>query len=99
MKLLAVWLTTFAVCAISGPLPVVHSELYLIGAAAVSPKSWVWALITAAVLGQLVGKSFLYFVGRGAIRIRSERFHAVGRMASPHWYCRTGDRFEMIRPE
>lgn len=33
------------------------------------------------------------------LRIRSERFHAVGRMASPHWYCRTGDRFEMIRPE
>ncbi|MGV3531212.1 MAG: flavin reductase family protein [Chthoniobacteraceae bacterium] len=33
------------------------------------------------------------------LRIRSERFQAVGRMASPHWYCRTGDRFEMIRPE
>ncbi|RYD71253.1 MAG: flavin reductase family protein, partial [Verrucomicrobiaceae bacterium] len=33
------------------------------------------------------------------LRIRSERFHAVGRMASPHWYCRTHDRFEMIRPE
>lgn len=77
MKLLAVWLTTFAVCAVSGPLPVVHSELYLIGAAAVSPRSWVWPLITAAVLGQLVGKSFLYFVGRGAIRIRSERFQRM----------------------
>jgi flavin reductase (DIM6/NTAB) family NADH-FMN oxidoreductase RutF len=33
------------------------------------------------------------------LRIHSERFHVVGRMASPHWYCRTGDRFEMIRPE
>lgn len=32
------------------------------------------------------------------LRIRSERFHAVGRMASPHWYCRTRDRFEMVRP-
>ena len=31
-------------------------------------------------------------------RIRSERFHVIGRMASPHWYCRTRDRFEMIRP-
>ncbi len=33
------------------------------------------------------------------LRVRTERFHPVGRMASPHWYCRTGDRFEMIRPD
>ena len=32
------------------------------------------------------------------MRVRSDRFHIVGRMASPHWYCRTRDRFEMIRP-
>jgi flavin reductase (DIM6/NTAB) family NADH-FMN oxidoreductase RutF len=32
------------------------------------------------------------------LRIRSELFHVIGRMASPHWYCRTGDRFEMVRP-
>lgn len=31
-------------------------------------------------------------------RIRPERFHPVGRMASPDWYCRTTDRFEMRRP-
>jgi flavin reductase (DIM6/NTAB) family NADH-FMN oxidoreductase RutF len=32
-------------------------------------------------------------------RIHSEKFLVVGRMASPHWYCRTRDRFEMIRPK
>jgi flavin reductase (DIM6/NTAB) family NADH-FMN oxidoreductase RutF len=32
-------------------------------------------------------------------RIRSELFHVIGRMASPNWYCRTSDRFEMIRPD
>jgi flavin reductase (DIM6/NTAB) family NADH-FMN oxidoreductase RutF len=32
------------------------------------------------------------------MRINSEKFHVIGRMASPHWYCRTRDRFEMIRP-
>jgi flavin reductase (DIM6/NTAB) family NADH-FMN oxidoreductase RutF len=31
-------------------------------------------------------------------RIRSEKLLVIGRMASPHWYCRTRDRFEMIRP-
>jgi flavin reductase (DIM6/NTAB) family NADH-FMN oxidoreductase RutF len=33
-----------------------------------------------------------------SLRIRSEDFHVIGRMASPHWYCRTRDRFEMVRP-
>ena len=33
------------------------------------------------------------------LRIRSEHFHVIGRMASPNWYCRTQNRFEMIRPE
>jgi flavin reductase (DIM6/NTAB) family NADH-FMN oxidoreductase RutF len=32
------------------------------------------------------------------LRIRNENFHVIGRMASPHWYCRTRERFEMIRP-
>ena len=31
-------------------------------------------------------------------RIRSDRLQLIGRMASPHWYCKTRDRFEMIRP-
>jgi flavin reductase (DIM6/NTAB) family NADH-FMN oxidoreductase RutF len=32
-------------------------------------------------------------------RVRSEQLFLIGRMASPHWYCRTRDRFEMIRPK
>ncbi len=32
-------------------------------------------------------------------RVRSERLLLIGRMASPHWYCRTRDRFEMKRPD
>ena len=32
------------------------------------------------------------------LRIRTEDFHVIGRMASPNWYCRTRDRFEMVRP-
>lgn len=31
-------------------------------------------------------------------RARSDKLQIIGRMASPHWYCRTRDRFEMIRP-
>jgi flavin reductase (DIM6/NTAB) family NADH-FMN oxidoreductase RutF len=32
------------------------------------------------------------------MRVRSDKLHVIGRMATPHWYCRTRDRFEMIRP-
>jgi len=31
-------------------------------------------------------------------RIRAEQLRVIGRMAAPHWYCRTGDRFEMQWP-
>jgi flavin reductase (DIM6/NTAB) family NADH-FMN oxidoreductase RutF len=31
-------------------------------------------------------------------RVHTERLFVIGRMAVPHWYCRTRDRFEMIRP-
>jgi hypothetical protein len=33
------------------------------------------------------------------MRIRADQFKFIGRMASPHWYSRTTDRFEMIRPQ
>jgi flavin reductase (DIM6/NTAB) family NADH-FMN oxidoreductase RutF len=32
-------------------------------------------------------------------RIRTDKLFLIGRMAAPHWYCRTRDRFEMIRPK
>ena len=32
-------------------------------------------------------------------RVCADKLHTIGRMASPHWYCRTQDRFEMIRPK
>jgi flavin reductase (DIM6/NTAB) family NADH-FMN oxidoreductase RutF len=32
-------------------------------------------------------------------RIHTEKLLTIGRMASPHWYCKTRERFEMIRPK
>jgi flavin reductase (DIM6/NTAB) family NADH-FMN oxidoreductase RutF len=31
-------------------------------------------------------------------RVNTDKLSMIGRMASPHWYCKTRDRFEMIRP-
>ena len=39
----------------------------------------------------------LFDVEKG--RLRSEKLHTIGRMASPDWYCKTRDRFEMKRPK
>lgn len=39
------------------------------------------------------------FFDRETLRVRGDRFHPVGRMSVPHWYCRTGDLFEMQRPQ
>jgi flavin reductase (DIM6/NTAB) family NADH-FMN oxidoreductase RutF len=32
-------------------------------------------------------------------RIVTDKFFPIGRMSSPHWYCKTRDRFEMKRPD
>ncbi len=32
-------------------------------------------------------------------RVISTDLHLIGRMAAPHWYCRTRDRFELRRPD
>ncbi len=32
-------------------------------------------------------------------RIHTDKLFTIGRMASPDWYCRTRDRFEMKRPD
>jgi flavin reductase (DIM6/NTAB) family NADH-FMN oxidoreductase RutF len=34
-----------------------------------------------------------------ALRVRGEKFHPVGRMSVPNWYCKTNDLFELIRPK
>ena len=31
-------------------------------------------------------------------RVRADKLLTIGRMASPHWYCKTRERFEIIRP-
>ena len=32
-------------------------------------------------------------------RVNSDKLHLIGRMASPDWYCKTTERFEMKRPK
>lgn len=39
------------------------------------------------------------FFEEETLRVRGDKFHPLGRMSVPSWYCRTGDIFEMVRPK
>ncbi|MBA8824420.1 membrane protein YqaA with SNARE-associated domain [Saccharopolyspora lacisalsi] len=73
-------LTTAGTAALGSVFPLVNIELYLIGAvSAVNGVPW-WALALAATVGQLAGKTLLYFAGRGSLTLgrRMSRMTAVG---------------------
>lgn len=73
MTPLITFLTTFGVCAFSAIVPLVNAELYLLAASALAPRELAVPLIIAAAFGQMLGKSVMYFVGVGALRLPSER--------------------------
>jgi flavin reductase (DIM6/NTAB) family NADH-FMN oxidoreductase RutF len=39
------------------------------------------------------------FFDVSTLRVRGEKFHPIGRMSVPNWYCMTSDLFELIRPD
>lgn len=39
------------------------------------------------------------FFDATTLRVRGEKFHPVGRMSVPNWYCKTNDMFELVRPK
>jgi membrane protein YqaA with SNARE-associated domain len=73
MTLLVLWITTFAWCIAGAVIPFLNTEIYLISVAALSPPAFVAPLVVAATLGQMCGKLFMYYGGRGVVRIRNER--------------------------
>lgn len=70
-------LGTFAVCVLSAVVPFVNAELYLIGVSAVVPPGVAWMLVIAAALGQMVGKSLMYYAGVGALSLPGERLRRM----------------------
>lgn len=73
MTLLALWLTTFAVCVAGAIIPFVNTEIYLLSVSALSPRAFVGPLVVAATIGQMLGKILMFYAGRGVGRVRNER--------------------------
>jgi membrane protein YqaA with SNARE-associated domain len=54
---------------VSGFVPVVNAELFLVGVAALAPREELAALALLAAAGQMVAKSAWYLGGRGVVRL------------------------------
>lgn len=77
MSLLAVWLSTFGFSFLSAIIPVLTVEVYLLGASALAPPSFILPLVIAAAGGQMAGKVLLYYTGTGALKIPGKRLQAA----------------------
>ena len=51
-------------------IPLINTELLVVTLAATTPAYAIWPLIVLATAGTMVGKAFLFFVGRGAVRFK-----------------------------
>jgi membrane protein YqaA with SNARE-associated domain len=66
-------LATFVYCVASGFIPIVNAEIFLVGAAALAPRSSLPLIALLAAAGQMVAKSGMYLGGRGVVRLPSEK--------------------------
>jgi membrane protein YqaA with SNARE-associated domain len=64
---------TFAYCVLSGLIPFVNAELYLLAASAAAPRELAIPLVLAATAGQMTAKACMYGAGRGVVRLPGER--------------------------
>lgn len=71
---------TFVVSFVSGFVPFVNTEAYLISVAALS-SSPALPLVVAATLGQMTAKLLLYLAGRGLLRLpRARRYETFDKL-------------------
>lgn len=76
LALLLAFFSTFSAAVISAFVPVVNIELVLIAASVALPRSYAPVLILAATLGQMTGKSLMFFGGRGVKFLQRGRMKA-----------------------
>ena len=66
-------LTTFVVSLLSGLIPLIHIETYLVAVAALTPAAG-WPVVLITTLGQMIAKVILYQAGRHGLRPIAGRF-------------------------
>jgi membrane protein YqaA with SNARE-associated domain len=80
---------TLVVCFLSGLIPVINAELFLVGVSkfAVSSPTQLPGVVIAAAVGQMTAKVILYYAGMGLVELPRGRFKtqiekARGKLAS-----------------
>ncbi len=73
---IGVSLVSFVVCFVSGFVPLVNAEAYLVSISALSSPGMAIPLALAAALGQMSAKALLFFSGRGVVRLPLGRYSA-----------------------
>ncbi|HSD28076.1 MAG TPA: hypothetical protein VLL75_12285 [Vicinamibacteria bacterium] len=81
-----VWIATLAAAFLSGFLPFVNIEAYVVGAAALLPGVSPLAVVVPAALGQMAAKGLLFLGGRGLVslpsRLRDRAWAASARLGT-----------------
>jgi membrane protein YqaA with SNARE-associated domain len=72
-SVLGTWLTTLAVSILSGIVPIINTEVYLVAVATMTPAQ-AWPVILITTLGHLIAKIILYQLGRHGVRPHAARF-------------------------
>jgi membrane protein YqaA with SNARE-associated domain len=87
------YLTTYIVGVISGFVPVVNLEVFLVWVAALTPSSQGVAITVLATFGQMTAKTLMYLAGAGILKISvrkpGKRLQAV-QMKMAQWQHRMG---------
>ncbi len=76
------YIATYLVCFVSGFVPLVNTELYLLSVSSLGSLPLALPLTFAAALGQMTAKVMLYLAGRGVLKIPLGRYE--GRLQSAH---------------
>jgi membrane protein YqaA with SNARE-associated domain len=71
-------LATFFVGLVSGLVPFVNAEAYLVSVSAFAPAATLGAVVVAATLGQMTAKCLLFLTGRGLVHLPIRRREASG---------------------
>lgn len=68
------YLGTYVICLISGFVPIVNAEIFLIFVSSLLTKSSFVPVLLLATIGQMMAKAVFYFSGMGVIKISLKRY-------------------------
>jgi membrane protein YqaA with SNARE-associated domain len=69
-----IYTASFVVGFVSGLLPFVNSELYLVAVSAIVARHSLLPIALLSALGQMVAKTILFYAGRGVFQINMGKF-------------------------